>query len=245
MTTPRGGFPLTRRSVVVAAASDDAEVRRAAFEALAGAYWKPVYKYVRLRWGADAHEAEDLTQGFFATAFEKGFFARYDPVKAKFRTYVRTCLDGFVSNERKAATRLKRGGGATLLSLDFETAEGELQHYDPPSGDDLDGFFRREWIRHLFSLGVDRLRERCGQRGKGLALEIFQAYDLEADAALERPSYAALAEKHGVPVTQVTNALSWARAEFRRLMLELLEEITGSEAEFRSEARAILGVDPS
>ncbi|NJL29730.1 MAG: protein kinase [Thermoanaerobaculia bacterium] len=131
---PQGGgaFPITRLSLVQAASSNDADHRQQAFGALIEAYWKAVYKYLRLRWHASAEDAQDLTQEFFARAFEKDFFARFDPERARFRTYLRTCLDGFAANERKAAQRLKRGGGAQLLSLDFESAEGELRQHDAP-----------------------------------------------------------------------------------------------------------------
>ena len=47
----------------------------------------------------------------------------------------------------------------------------------------------------------------------------------------------------GLPVTQVTNHLAWARREFRRLILERLRELSASDAEFRSEARELLGVE--
>src|SRR5262245_30478112 len=119
-------FPATRHSVLQSIASAEAEQRQRGLEALAEAYWRPVYKYLRLRWGAAADEAEALTQGFFARALEKGFFAQYDPRRARFRTWLRTGLDGFVSNERAAARRLKRGGGAAVLPLDFADAEAEV-----------------------------------------------------------------------------------------------------------------------
>ena len=81
------------------------------------AYWKPVFKYLRLKWHAPAEDAADLTQAFFLRAFEKSFFADFDPRRARFRTYLRTCLDGFVTNARKADTRQKRGGGLTIDDL--------------------------------------------------------------------------------------------------------------------------------
>ena len=90
--------------------------RRSAFDRLVTAYWKPVFKYVRLKWHATPEDAADLTQGFFLRAFEKDFFAGFDPSKARFRTYLRTCLDGFVANARKADARLKRGGGVTTAT---------------------------------------------------------------------------------------------------------------------------------
>jgi DNA-directed RNA polymerase specialized sigma24 family protein len=112
----RSAFPPTRASVVRAAASSDGEARRQAFGDLADGYWRPVYKYLRWRWRADRAEAEDLTQGFFARAYEKRFFDRFDPARARFRTFLRTCLDGYVANERQAAARLKRGGGECSAS---------------------------------------------------------------------------------------------------------------------------------
>ena len=133
-----GRFPTTRRSVVLAVRHAEPGVRRRAWDLLAESYWRPVYRYLRLRWRTAPEEAEDLTQEFFARALEKGTFDRYDPGRARFRTYLRTCLDGFVANERKAASRLKRGGGRPALSLDlpfdFAAAESEVSRIEPAGG---------------------------------------------------------------------------------------------------------------
>ena len=53
----RGSFPQTRHSMVAAIRSDRPEVRRAAFDALVKAYWKPVFKYVRLKWRTTPDDA--------------------------------------------------------------------------------------------------------------------------------------------------------------------------------------------
>jgi RNA polymerase sigma factor (sigma-70 family) len=237
-------FPLTRRSIVRAAASADPETRRLAFDTLVAAYWRPVYKYLRLKWGAAGEDAEDLTQGFFAIALEKGFFDRFDPARARFRTYLRTCLDAYVANERRSAQRLKRGGGAEHVSLDFAGAEAELRRQAPPGGGEMDEYFHREWVRSLFGLAVEALRRHCAESGRSIPFALFERYDLEGPDAAVRPSYADLAREMGIPQTQVTNHLAWARREFRRLVLEALEEATGSEEEFRAEARGLLGIDP-
>ena len=234
-------FPSTRRSAVLAAGSEDAVERRQAFEVLVATYWRPIYKYVRLKWGVSGDEAQDLTQGFFARAIEKDFFAGYDRTKGSFRTFLRTCLDGFVANEKKSAQRIKRGGGTELLSLDFESAEGELQRYEPPAGLGLEEYFRREWVRGLFGLAVDSLREECATQGKQAHFRLFERYDLDEAAT----TYEELAREFGVSVTDVTNHLAFARRQFRRIVLEKLRDSTGDEQEFRSEARLLLGVDPA
>lgn len=236
-----GAFPPTRESLVRAAAAGDAETRRQAFGALAEGYWRPVYKYLRWRWRADREEAEDLTQGFFARAFEKRFFDRFDPARARFRTFLRTCLDGFVANERQAATRLKRGGGAPMISLDVEGAERELA--GPPLGasDDVEAWFHREWVRALFTRAVGALERRCLEEGRTAAFAVFRRYDLEGEEGA-RPTYEALGRELGVPVTQVTNHLSAMRRDLRREVLDALRELTASEQEFQAEARDLLGV---
>src|SRR3982074_1836972 len=106
-------FPVPRHSIVAAMRSVRPDERRSAFDTLVTAYWRPVFKYIRLKWRASPEDAADLTQGFFLRAFEKDFFAGFDPSKARFRTFLRTCLDGFVANARKADARLQAGGRRT------------------------------------------------------------------------------------------------------------------------------------
>ena len=241
----KGGdrFPATRFSVLDAVRSGDAAEQARALDTLCAAYWKPVYKYVRLRWNRPAEEAEDLTQGFFAELLERDLLAKYDPAKSRLRTYLRLCADSFVMNEGKSARRAKRGGNATHLALDFPGAENELAAatIDPasiPSPESLEEFFEKEWIRSLFSLALEDLRNFCVERERERTFRLFEDYDLAGDSDI---SYAKLAAAYSIPVTDVTNALSWARREFRRFALERLRELCGSEEEFRREARAVFG----
>src|SRR5205085_1460757 len=83
-----------------------------------------------------------------------------------FRTFLRTCLDRFVANARKADARLKRGGGATLVSFDAAEAERELQAQGPNAVDDFDAYFHREWLRALFAAAAGRLRAACAARDR-------------------------------------------------------------------------------
>lgn len=222
-----------------AAGSEDAEQRRRGLEALVAAYWRPVYKYIRLKWPAEKEGAQDLTQGFFTRAMEKGYFRGYDPAKGSFRTFLRTCVDGFVAKEREAAQRIKRGGEAEFVGLDFEGAEGELREHPLAEGLSMEEYFRREWVRSLFALAVEKLRAACETRGKMAHFRLFERYDLDE----EEVSYEELARELDLPLTQVTNYLAWARREFRRIILDELREVSGSEEEFRREARVLLGVD--
>jgi len=237
---PRGNFPATRWSAIEAARSADPDERRRAFDRIVSIYWKPVYKYVRARHGRSAEDAQDLTQDFFASLFDRGTLDAYEPDKARLRTFLRSCVDALVANADRDARRLKRGGGARPLSLEFELAEGELARTGLPSPERPDDFFEREWVRSLFSAAVSQLRASYDAKGRGVAFALFARYDLD-DAQPGRPTYAELALAYGLAITDVTNYLAAARRDFRRISLELLRETTASEDEFRREARSLLG----
>ena len=238
-------FPVTRWSVIDAVKGGDPAEQARALDTLFSAYWKPVYKYVRLRWNRPAEDAQDLTQGFFAEMLERELLAKYNPAKSRLRTYLRLCVDSFVMNQEKAARRQKRGGNATHLALDFQAAEGELvgaiiDAASIPSPESLEEFFEKEWVRSLFALAVEDLRKLCEERERERTFRLFEDYDLSSDSEI---SYEKLATEYAISVTDVTNALSWARREFRRIALERLRELCGSEEEFRREARALFGSD--
>jgi len=228
-------FPTTRRSVVIALASADAVERTRAFDTLVACYWKPLYKVARVAWRRSREDAEDLTQSFFARAFEKESLATYDAGKASFRTFLRLLFERHVNNEWRAGQAVKRGGSE--VHLDFESAEievaSELTHTVTP-----EEYFQREWVRSVFSVAVERLRSWCESEGKPVQFAIFEQYDLDEDRGV---SYRELATRFDIPETQVTNYLAAMRRRFREIVLDALREVTATDQEFRAEARALLG----
>jgi RNA polymerase sigma factor (sigma-70 family) len=230
-------FPTTRRSVIEALGSDDAEQRERAFGTLVSIYWRPLYKYARVTHRLDSADAEDATQGFLAAALEKGSLAPYDPAKAGFRTFLRLLFDRFLLNEAKSGQRLKRGGGAA--HIDFGDAEAEIGRELARSGTPED-YFQREWVRSVFAFAVERLRAASEESGRQNDFALFEAYDLDESSRL---SYRQLGEIFGISEATVTNRLAAMRKRFRELVLDVLREVTASERELRSEVRSLLGVD--
>jgi RNA polymerase sigma factor (sigma-70 family) len=233
-------FPPTRLSVVERTRSDDEEIRRVAWATIIEAYWKPAYKYLRLKWSLGPDEAADLTQEFFTTTLEKDLVERYDPARARFRTYLRLCLDGFASNARKAERRQKRGGDVTLVPLDFQTAEGEMARHEGSVDADVDEVFYREWVRALFERAVADLKRHAEQAGRPIMFEVFARYDLLDDTET-RPTYAQIARDLGLTAATVTNHLAAMRRQFRTIILDRLRELTSSEEEWEAEAAKLLG----
>lgn len=235
---PMPGFPLTRRTLVDAIRSDDAAARASAFSLLVEAYWKPVYKYVRLRHRLARETAEDLTQSFFQQAHERGFLAGYDPTRARFRTFLRVALDRLASKLLDHEHAQKRGGGIAPIPLSFADAEGEVVTVEPVAESESERFFEKEWRRALVEAALSSLREECARTGRVRRYEMFARVALPA---AEAPSYAELAREHGIEIHTVTNELAAARREFRRILLDRLRAVTTSEEEFQEELRALLG----
>jgi DNA-directed RNA polymerase specialized sigma24 family protein len=172
------------------------------------------------------------------------FFDTYDPARARFRTFVRTCVDHFAANARRAESRLKRGGGALVLPLDFDGAEAEFARAGSLTEADAESCFYQEWVRAVLSRAVESFREECARDGHEDRFRLFERYDLQPTEGRTRPTYKELAGEFALPVTQVTNHLAWARRAFRRQVFGALRALSGSEAEFRAEARELLGTDP-
>ncbi|MGA2593890.1 MAG: sigma-70 family RNA polymerase sigma factor [Bryobacteraceae bacterium] len=212
MGGPHGQFPSTQLSVLEAAT---AGLPNKALERVIALYWKPVYRFIRLKFRTDNQDAKDLTQSFFTTALERDFFARFDPAKASFRTYLRMAVERFATNQHAAANRRKRGGDVA-----FEPVEEQAVTTESP-----EQVFEREWQRQLFALAIEDLRAHC--EGSGNL------------AGGERLSYAELAARHGIAETSMTNYLAWARRMLRGFVNDRLRDVTSGERELREEMRRL------
>src|SRR5213595_3191702 len=120
-------FATTHWSVVLAAGQTNTPHSTEALEELCRTYWYPLYAFVR-RKGHSAHDAQDLTQAFFARLLGKNYVAQADRERGRFRTYLlggahalssrRVGQDAAVETRRRARDHFLRRGlsGGTLPS---------------------------------------------------------------------------------------------------------------------------------
>src|SRR5215471_14148912 len=151
---PRGFRP-TLWTVVLRAEDPAAPDRREALERLFQTYWKPVYFLIRRT--HDAEAAQDIAQGFFTAFLEKDFLKSVEREKGKFRTFLCVALRHYMADEYDRASAQKRGGGRTLLGLDFARAETEISRV-PAAKDDPDKFFQRQWALEVIKRALQALR---------------------------------------------------------------------------------------
>src|SRR5215467_10062629 len=117
--TRDSSFASTRWTVVHQAADSQTASQHAlsALSELCQIYWRPVYVFLR-RQGIPEHDAQDLTQGFFADLIDSRAYSRADPTKGRFRSFLLGTLKHFVAHARDRDHAQKRGGGTLPVQLD-------------------------------------------------------------------------------------------------------------------------------
>lgn len=230
-------FPPTRWSLVLAAIRKDAPDSAVALETICQAYWYPLYAYVR-RTGQSPHDAQDITQEFFARLLEKRWLDSADPQKGKLRTFLIVALKHFMNKEWRRASAQRRGGGQAHAPLDTTFAESrfaaDTQSLAP------DETFDHQWALTLLDLTVTRLQKEFADAGKSEAFETLKHCLLADRNALD---YVAVAGQLGVNEGAARVAVHRLRKRFREIYREeisqTLAEGENLEAELRHLAAAL------
>jgi len=164
-----GGFQTTHWSLVLRAGHREDRDADAALAALCQRYWFPLYAYVRRRM-ADVHEAQDMTQEFFAWLLEKNTLAIASPQRGRFRAFLLTAVKHFLANQRDRAKAQKWGGGVRALRLDLEAGESRLG-LEPLDDMTPERLFERQWVLTLLEVVMRRLQGEYELSGKANQFE--------------------------------------------------------------------------
>lgn len=234
---PAGVFASTHWSVVLAAADTAAPGGDAALAELCRNYWYPLYAFVR-RKGHSAHDAQDLTQAFFARLLEKNYVAQADRARGRFRTFLLTAFNHFLADAWDKARRLKRGGGCELVSFDAVAAE-ERYRLEPLDQLDAARLYERRWVTTLFDQVLDRLEQELHDSGKQ---ELFDGLRGALLAERTGPSYAQLGTTLGLSEDAVKQAVLRMRRRYRELFREEIAQTVASPREVDDELRRIFAV---
>lgn len=241
MPNPPSGAPdfATTQWSLVLRANRSSDSSTAALQTLCQRYWYPLYAYVRRR-GVAAHEAQDLTQEFFARLLEKNSLAAASPDRGRFRAFLLTSLKNFLTNEWEKAQAQKRGGGqpAISLQLNLDSAESRLS-LEPTHNLTPDRCFERQWALLLLELVVKRLQEEHTAAGKGQQFELLK----EALAGgAERLAYASIASELKVSEEAARQAASRLRKRYREILREEVSHTVERPEDVDDEIRSLFQV---
>jgi RNA polymerase sigma-70 factor (ECF subfamily) len=235
-SAPGDIFATTHWTVVLAAGQRSTPQSDRALEELCRTYWFPLYAYVRRR-GHTKEDAEDLTQAFFARFLGKNYLEGLSAERGRFRAFLLASLKHFLINEWDKSQRLKRGGGVTPLSLDWQTADTQFQvaATAEPSPDKA---FDREWAVTLLAKVVERLQAECKadvQEKQFRELKIFLT------AGKGERSYADAARALGLDEVAVRVAVHRLRKHYRQLLRDEIVQTLSDPAMVDEEMRALFG----
>jgi RNA polymerase sigma-70 factor (ECF subfamily) len=187
---------------------------------LIAVYWKPLYFFVRQR-GYDNETAKDIVQEFLATLLERDALTKADPDRGRFRTFLLAALGNFLKDWSKGEARQKRGGGRTILSLDFASGESEYA-LEARSAEAPETVLHRAWARSLWKHALSELR------GDPAHLEAFRMYLADAD-------YADIAARTSLSETAAKTAVHRLKVRLREILVGHLRNTVSSEAELAAE----------
>jgi RNA polymerase sigma factor (sigma-70 family) len=223
VTESKDVFSTTLWTMVLSIRSMDEPAASLALERLCQIYWRPVHAFIR-RGGVQPHDAEDLTQEFFATLLVKDTLKKAEREKGKFRTFLLTALTNFLHNEWDKQRRLKRGAHYKIVSLsDAEAGYLEL------SVEDLspERLFDRGWAFSLIAQVRLRLQEEFAEAGK---LGVFQQLEPQLTQELTAQKCSKLATLLHMNEGAVKIALHRLRRRFgEALRAEIGQTVTTRE----------------
>ena len=210
-------FRTTRWSLVQAAGDFERRDSHEALSELCQSYWLPVYSYFRRRVG-NATDVQDLTQEFFAKLLDKNYIGDARQEKGRFRTFLLTAAQRFLSKEWAKANAKKRGADKTVLSLDFDAGES-FYAIEPSSLDTPEKLFYRQWAVTLLEVVHERLRQEYVTGNK---LKLYE--ELKPLLVRVGPTQREVARRLGMTEGAVKTAVYRMRTRYRQLLRSEIAE---------------------
>jgi RNA polymerase sigma-70 factor (ECF subfamily) len=235
-------FPSTHWSVVLAAGRSlaEPEVAQEALGELCQIYWRPLYSFVRSR-GYTVHDAQDLTQSFFAHLIEHKIYTRVDREKGRFRWFLRASAKNFLVNASERERTLKRGGGQSFLPLhEQQIDEAESLFQTQRSVSNGDQLFDRGWAEALIAVGMERLSADYKRESKEALFNELKVF--LTGSAESTPTYAELADRLKIAESTLRSHVTRLRARYREVMRAEVRRTVDTDAEVDEELHELLRV---
>ncbi|MCB1279279.1 hypothetical protein [Prosthecobacter sp.] len=224
-------FPTTRWSQVMVAGQDHSAANLALND-LCRKYWRPIYAFARHR-GCTPHDAEDVTQGYFAKLLERDYIQRAHQNRGRFRAFLVHDFKYFLSNHEGKARAEKRGGNASFIPLDVAWAESRHEPADPVAVD-AEAYFDRQWALEIVRHAKADVAADYDQQGKKALFDSLQSGLVSTpDAA----TYAVWEGRLGINTNALKTALSRLRDRFRSALEAQILETVANEEDLKAEMR--------
>jgi RNA polymerase sigma-70 factor (ECF subfamily) len=233
---PQPLFANTHWSVVLAAGHTDSRAHEA-LSSLCEIYWYPLYAYARRR-GCSPHDAQDLTQEFFARLLEGNWVSKADPNRGRFRSFLLSAMKHFMTNEWNRSRTQKRGSGQPMLSLNDDSAERRYG-LEPIEKATPESLFERRWALTLLDSVLARLEDDYRNEGKQAWMDTMRSALTTDRGAID---YTEVARGLEITETAARVAVHRLRKRYRQLIRVEVGRTVASPVEIEMELRHLFHV---
>ena len=234
---PAGAAFTTTHWSVVLEAQGESPAAQEALEKLCRTYWRPVYSFVR-RQGAGTEDAEDLTQGFFASLLEHRNLNAVRKEQGRLRSYLLGALKYFLGDERRRGMAIKRGKGQRLIPLEELRADErvEMEPADPVTAELI---YERRWASTVLERVLNLLKDEYRRAGNAALFDsLKELLPGEPDA----PSQKDVAAQLGMTENAVRQAFYRFRQRYQSLLREEIAHTVATPGDIEDELRHLIAV---
>jgi RNA polymerase sigma-70 factor (ECF subfamily) len=232
----QAAFTTTHWSVVLTAQGESAAAQQA-LESLCRMYWRPIYEFVR-RQGVAPAEAEDLTQGFFASLLEHKNLNAVRREQGRLRSYLLGALKYFLADERRRGMAIKRGKGQRLVPLEELRSDKwvEMEPADPVTAELI---YERRWASTVLERALNLLKDEYHRAGNAVLFDsLKELLPGEPDA----PSQKDIAAQLGMTENAVRQAFYRFRQNYQSLLREEIAHTVATPGDIEDELRHLIAV---
>jgi RNA polymerase sigma-70 factor (ECF subfamily) len=231
-------FPSSHWSLIARAGNADRVQAQQALADLCQRYWYPLYAFVRRKVNS-VHEAEDVTQGFFAHLIKSELVTRADPERGRFRTFLLACCKNYLKNHWRKKQKERPPDGVVVVSIDYVLAATRYSQ-EPADPSDPEALYLRRFALTLLDETFEALEEQSRADGRWeLFVRLRPTLTKDSDAQ----SYAVIADEVRMTEAAVKKAAQRLRERFgevlRGRIADTVEEGTNIEGEIRDLIAAV------
>ncbi len=230
-------FPPTRWSLV-SQSRQSPEVAAKALSELCQIYWYPVYAFVRTL-GKSHHDAEDLTQAFFASLLEREDFSKADQQRGRLRSFLCIAVKRFVIGADRKERTIKRGGHHRIVSLDAEADERRFLR-EPCVRDTPETYFHKRWATTVLEATIRRIKRNYAKRGQSDLLEDMLPY--VSLNARDKERQLALAAKNRMSLDAFRMGIARMRQRYHETLRGVVADTVEDPNEIDEELRFLKSV---
>lgn len=231
-------FPTTQWSLISRARNADPKVQHEALSEICQLYWPPVYAFIRSR-GYSPHDAEDLTQDFFAELLNHNDFAKANVGMGRLRSYLLTAIKNHLASEYRRNTCLKRGGTKVILSLDADSAETRCLIPQPLDEMTPEKVFERQWVITLMERVVVDLESIYAVKKQEALFIALKPYIMTTSRSMPQ---ADIAEKLGMSEAALRVAVHRLKQRYANLLRQTVKSTLGEDENVETEISHMMTV---